>query len=151
MRKSSDCRDRSRTRSAKVCSARRNSSSVYFPTFSVRPSMRIPSGKTLYTSTKVSSLRLGDINPINFMRAPLLLWPVTRCELHLLEGSAAYETVRVAESFRQFEMVVALADDQLHRLACRFHCRGEFTGLALKLWRLESSVGQDDRRVESMK
>ena len=78
----------------------------------------------------------------------MLLWRVTRCELHLLEGSAACEAVRVAESFRQFEMVVALADDKLNRLACRFHCRGEFTGLAPKLWGLESSVGHDDGRVE---
>src|ERR1044071_4328773 len=47
IRKSSGERARSRTRSANISSARWNSSSVYLPTFRVRPSIRIPGGKTL--------------------------------------------------------------------------------------------------------
>lgn len=69
-------------------------------------------------------------------------------ELHLLECGTAKEAIRIAESFWQFEMVVSLRDDELHRFTGTFDRRGELAGLALKLRRFECSVSDDDGRVK---
>ena len=69
-------------------------------------------------------------------------------ELHLLECGTAKEAIRIAESFRQFEMIVSLRDDELHRFACSLDRRGELAGLALKFRRFECSVSDDDGRVK---
>ena len=73
---------------------------------------------------------------------------LTRYELHLLECGAAKEAIRIAESFWQFEMVVSLRDDELHRFTRSLDRRGELAGLALKLRRLEGSVSDDDGRFQ---
>ena len=62
-------------------------------------------------------------------------------ELHLLEHRAAQEAVGLAERLDDLEVVVALADQELHRLAGRRHGRGEVARLALELRRLERAVG----------
>ena len=71
-----------------------------------------------------------------------------RDELHLLEHGAAGQAVRIGERLEQFEMIVALADDQLDRLARGLDRRGEVARLALELRRLAGADGEDQRRVE---
>jgi hypothetical protein len=69
-------------------------------------------------------------------------------ELHLLERRAPHETVRVTEGLGHFVMVVSFTDYKLHRFARRFDRGDELTRLSLKLRRLESSVTDDNGRVE---
>ena len=73
---------------------------------------------------------------------------LARRELHLLERGTAEEAIGIAESFRQFEMVVSFGDDELHGFACSFDRRGELAGLALKLWRFERPMRNHDRRIQ---
>ena len=56
----------------------------------------------------------------------------------------------IAESFRQFEMVISFGDDELHGFACCSYRGGEIAGLALKLRRLEGSMSDDDGRLQSI-
>ena len=58
---------------------------------------------------------------------------LTRCELHLLERGTAKQAARIAESLRQFEVIVSFGEDEMHRFTRRLDCRGELAGLALKL------------------
>src|SRR5215831_12586544 len=72
----------------------------------------------------------------------------TRRESHLLESCTAEQAMRITKGFRQFEVIVSLGDDQLYRLLGSLDGRGELSGLALKLGRLESSMRKDERRVQ---
>src|SRR5439155_26496163 len=57
-------------------------------------------------------------------------------------------TVGTRERLGDLEVVVAFADEQLHRFAGCLDRRSEFARLALELWCLECAVGDDDGGVE---
>jgi hypothetical protein len=63
-----------------------------------------------------------------------------RCEVHPLKCGAAKEAIRIAERFRQFEMIVSFGNDEPYGFAGSFDGCGEIPGLALKLRRLEGPV-----------
>src|SRR5438034_2655047 len=72
-----------------------------------------------------------------------------RClELHLLERGTAGELERVGERLHHLEMVVALGDDQLDRLARLAQRLGEVAALPLEFRRLERAVDHGDRCPE---
>src|ERR1700686_907101 len=73
-----------------------------------------------------------------------------RGELHLLEGGAAHESVRIGERLLGLVVIVALAHPQLDRLAGRLHGRVEVAGLALELRRLEGAMGEDERGMQAV-
>jgi hypothetical protein len=56
-------------------------------------------------------------------------------QVHLCEHRAPQETVRIREGLDDLEVVVALADEELHGLAGCLHRRGEVARLALELRR----------------
>src|SRR2546426_8916047 len=68
-----------------------------------------------------------------------------RRELHLRERRAAEEAVGIRRRRQHFEMVVAFADDELHRLAGGLHRRVEIAGLALELGRLFGALRAEER------
>src|SRR3954464_8667326 len=63
-------------------------------------------------------------------------------EAHLREHGAAREAVGTGQGFRHLEVVVAVADEELHRLARGLQRGGEVTRLALELRRLERAIGE---------
>src|SRR5437899_9473251 len=69
-------------------------------------------------------------------------------KLHQLERRAAEVTVGRTERLDDLEVVVVLADHELHRLAGRRHRDGEVARLALKFRRLERAVADDGRRAQ---
>ncbi len=69
-------------------------------------------------------------------------------ESHLPQLRAAGQPIGARQRLQQLEMVVALADEELRRLACRLQRREEVARLALELGRLAGAVGEDERRVE---
>src|SRR5262249_35686166 len=68
-------------------------------------------------------------------------------EAHQLERPEAEHAVWVGERLENLEVIVALRDDQLDRLASGRDSGVELAGLALKLRRLVRSIGEHQRRV----
>src|ERR1041384_4399095 len=67
---------------------------------------------------------------------------------HLLQRSMAAEAEGIRHRLLHLEVVVALADDELDRLAGGLDGGGELARLALELGRLERNVADDERRVQ---
>src|SRR5581483_7000838 len=65
-----------------------------------------------------------------------------------LQGLVAAEAERVRHRLLHLEMVVAVAEQELDRLAGGFDRGGELARLALELRRLERAVPDDERRME---
>src|SRR5262249_48027958 len=86
------------------------------------------------------------LDPLSDLRARLLVQ--SGCELHLLECYPAKRTIGIAKGFWQFEVIVSLGDDQLYRLLGSLDGRGELSGLALKLGRLERPMRKDERCIQ---
>ncbi len=61
---------------------------------------------------------------------------------------AAEEAVGRGQRLQHLEVIVALADQELDRLAGGLHGGGEIARLALEFRRLERAVRDDDRAVE---
>src|SRR5262249_29332029 len=93
----------------------------------------------------ITSPAMG-LDPLIDLRARLLVQ--SGRDLHLLECYAAKQTIAIAKGFWQFEVIVSLGDDQLYRVVGSLDCRGELSGLALKLGRLESPMRKDERRIQ---
>src|SRR5262249_14419211 len=89
------------------------------------------------------------LDPRSDLRARLLVQ--SGCELHLLEYYPAKQTIGIAKGFWQFKVIVSLGDDQLYRLVGSLDCRGELSGLALKLGGLESPMRKDERCIQFVK
>src|SRR5215470_738266 len=68
-------------------------------------------------------------------------------ELHHFKRGTPHDGVGIAQCLADLEVIVALAHDQLHRLAGGHERCSEVARLALKLWRLQSAVGKNERRV----
>ena len=60
----------------------------------------------------------------------------------------AEQAVGAAERLEHLEMIVALADEELHRFACRLDGGREVARLALELGRLLGAVRHHDRARE---
>ena len=71
-----------------------------------------------------------------------------RGESHLREHGAAQKPVGICKRFQHFEMIVALADDELDRLAGGLHRGEEIARLTLEFRRLVGAVGKDERSVK---
>src|SRR5258706_8026582 len=69
-------------------------------------------------------------------------------EPHLLQRGAAAEAEGVRHGLLHLEVVVALADEELDRLARGLDRRGEVARLAPELRRLERAVRDDERRAD---
>src|ERR1051326_1853648 len=69
-------------------------------------------------------------------------------EPHLFERGAAAEAERIRHRLLHLEVVVALADEELDRLAGGLDGGGELARLALELGRFQRAVPDDERRVE---
>src|SRR5215471_335308 len=89
------------------------------------------------------------LDPRSDLRARLFVQ--SGCELHLLEYYPAKQTIGIAKGFWQFKVIVTLGDDQLYRLVGSLDFRGELSGLALKLGRLESPMRKDERCIQFVK
>ena len=73
------------------------------------------------------------------------------CEVHLLQHRATEKAVGIAERLDDFEVVVALADEELDRFACRLHGRRKVPRLALELGGLQGAVGDNHGGGELVK
>src|SRR5258708_17846075 len=71
-----------------------------------------------------------------------------RDELHLLERGTAEKPVGTGERLEDLEMVVALGDEELYRLAGCLDRGGEAARLTLKLGRLQRPMRDDYRAAE---
>ena len=65
------------------------------------------------------------------------------------QDRAPHRAVGIAERFGEFEVVVALGVDELHRLPGGCEGGGEFLRLALEFRRLERAVKEHDRRPDA--
>src|SRR6266404_5369579 len=67
---------------------------------------------------------------------------------HLREDSATKQAIGIPEGLQHFEMIVALAYDELDRLAGGFHRGVEVARLPLKFRRLVSPMSEYEGRVQ---
>src|SRR6266540_7249302 len=96
------------------------------------------------TAVAAMSVRRVTFSPGAFWREDIENAPLRRgAEPHLRQHRAAKQAIRIGQRLQHLEVVVALADEELHRFAGRLHRRIEVAGLALELGRLAGAVRED--------
>src|SRR5437773_2396405 len=112
-------------------------------------SMASPISCTMDSKRWVRTLTvIGSAMALTLPRRLRLRLASSSSEAHLLQDRAAKEAVRIGQRFDDLEVVVAIGDEELHRFACRLHCRGEVARLTLEFRSLERAVRDDHGGVE---
>src|SRR6266536_6492 len=97
-----------------------------------------PAPRTAVAAVAAMSVRRVTFSPGAFRPEDIENPPLRRgAEPHLRQHRAAEQAVRIGQRLQHLEVVVALADEELHRFAGRLPRRVEVARLALELRRLE--------------